>query len=352
MRLFSSAVTRRVWIALLFLLLLSVASFAQQERQSDAGPPSPQQVQPATPANPNAPAPAAAPDASGRAPAKMQISSPASSTPTEMFIGPGDEGDMNVFSMPELTTHFRVESTGDVNLPLIGKFHIAGMSAEDAQAALEKKYEEGGFLRNPHITVFIKEYTTQGISVLGEVNRPGIYSALNARRLYDLFLIAGGLSPRAGKTVTITHTKDPEHPVVVTLENGGFSANQGNVEIQPGDTIMVSRAGVVYVIGEVNRPGMYVMETAQTASMLQMLALAAGPTRMAALGHTRLIRRTAKGLESQDINLKKIMQAKSGDVDLQAEDIMFVPSSRGKAALERGSGSVLNMLTSLALYHF
>ena len=352
MALFSSAVVRRVWIALLSLTMLSVVSFAQEERQSDAGPPPPQQIQPTTPANPNAPAPAAAPDVSGMAPAKVQMSSPASSTPAEMFIGPGDEGDMSVFSMPELTTHFRVEANGDVSLPLIGKFHIAGMSADAAQAAVEKKYEEGGFLRNPHIIIFIKEYTTQGISVLGEVNHPGIYSALNARRLYDLFLIAGGLTARAGKTVSITHAKDPENPVVVTLDHGGINANQGNVEIQPGDTIMISRAGVVYVIGEVNRPGVFVMESTQVASMLQMLALAAGPTRMAALGHTRLIRRTPKGLESKDVDLKKIMQAKGADIDVQAEDIVYVPPSRGKAAIERGSGSVLSMLTNLALYHF
>ena len=94
------------------------------------------------------------------------------------------------------------------------------------------------------------------------------------------------------------------------------------------------------------------METSQTASMLQMLALASGPTRMAALGHTRLIRRTANGLESKDVDLKKIMQAKNADVDLQAEDIMYVPSSKTKAAADRGAGSVLGLLTNLARYRF
>jgi polysaccharide biosynthesis/export protein len=341
---------RRGWIGLLSLLLiLPAVSRAQEDRPPQPGPPPAEQVQPPTATDASSP-PAADEQAPAMATA-VQISSPASSTPTDMLIGPGDEGDMRVFGVPELSTHFRVESTGDVALPLIGKFHMAGLSADAAQEALNKRYEEGGFLRNPHITVYIKEYTTQGISVIGEVRRPGIYSALNARRLYDVFLIAGGLTPRAGKTVTITHAKDLDHPQVVTLEHGA-AANQANVEVQPGDTINVSRAGIVYVIGEVNRPGAFVMESTTTASLLQMLALAAGPTSVASLGHTRLIRRTPQGLESKDVDLKKILQAKASDIEIHAEDIVFVPSSKSKAAMQRGSGSILNMLTNLALYHF
>jgi polysaccharide export outer membrane protein len=342
---------RQGWLTLLSLLLmLPVLGRAQQDSQQPQGPPPAQQVEPPMAADPNAPS--AAPDAANTPAAKVQMSSPASSTPTEMLIGPSDEGEMKVYGVPELTSHFRVESSGDVYLPLIGTFHIAGLTADTAQSELNKKYEEGGFLHDPHITIFVKEYSTQGISVLGEVSRPGIYSALNARRLYDVFLMAGGLTPRAGKTVTITHSKELDKPVVVKLESGA-AANQGNVEIQPGDTITVGRAGIVYVIGEVNRPGAFVMESTTTASLLQMLALAAGPTRGAALSHTRVIRRTATGgLESKDVDLKKIMQAKATDLEVQAEDIVFVPSSRGKAALERGSSSVLGMLTNLALYRF
>jgi polysaccharide biosynthesis/export protein len=348
---FSSSYRSSCFALLALLLMLPVPGLAQQDSQQPQESPPAQQVQPPMAVDPNTPA--AVPGDAPAAPAgRIQMSSPASSTPTEMLIGPGDEGEIKVYGVPELTTRFRVESTGDIYLPLIGKFHISGLSADTAQIELNKKYEEGGFLRNPHVTVYVKEYTTQGISVLGEVNRPGIYSALNARRLYDVFLIAGGLTARAGKTVTITHSKEPDKPVLIKLENGA-AANQANVEVQPGDTITVGRAGIVYVIGEVNRPGAFVMESTSTASLLQMLALASGPTRAAALSHTRVIRRTAKGdLESKDIDLKKIMQAKAKDMEVQAEDIVFVPSSRSKAAMERGGSSILSMLTSLAVYRF
>jgi polysaccharide biosynthesis/export protein len=345
MSLFVSVLARRVWIAILVAGILPAATQAQSDRPSDSGQPGAQQAQPnASDAN-------AAPDAAAAPSGRVQMSSPSSSTPIDMLIGPGDEGEMKVYGIPELSTHFRVESSGDTFLPLIGKFHMAGLSADAAQAQIDEKYESGGFLRNPHVNIVIKEYTTQGISVLGEVNHPGIYSALNARRLYDLFLIAGGLTARAGKTVTITHSKEPDKPVLVTLENG-LAANQANVEIQPGDTINVSRAGTVYVLGEVNRPGAFVMETTQTPSLLQLLAAAAGPTRTAALSHTRLIRRTPHGLESKDVDLKKIMEAKAGDLEVQADDIVFVPSSRTKGMMPGGAGSMLGMLANLAIYRF
>jgi polysaccharide biosynthesis/export protein len=349
MSLFITVLTRRVWIAVLVAGILPAATQAQSERPSDSDQPSAQQAQPPNASDANAPP--AAPEGTAAPSGRLQISSPASSSPTDMVIGPGDEGEMRVYGVPELSTHFRVESSGDTYLPLIGKFHMAGLSADAAQVQLDEKYESGGFLRNPHINLYIKEYMTQGISVLGEVNHPGIYSALNTRRLFDLFLIAGGLTARAGKTVTITHSKEPDKPVEVTLASG-VAANQANVEIQPGDTVNVSRAGTVYVIGEVNRPGAFVMETTQTPSLLQILAAANGPTRMAVLNHTRVIRRTPKGLESTDVDLKKIMQAKAGDVEVQADDIVFVPSSRARGALERGSGSILTMLTNLAVYRF
>jgi polysaccharide biosynthesis/export protein len=94
------------------------------------------------------------------------------------------------------------------------------------------------------------------------------------------------------------------------------------------------------------------METTQTPSLLQILAAAAGPTRMAVLSHTRVIRRTPKGLESKDIDLKKIMQAKAGDIEVQAGDIVFVPSSRTKGLMSGGAGSMVGMLANLAIYRF
>lgn len=170
MSLLVSVLARRVWIAVLVVGILPVATQAQSDRPSDSGQPPTQQSQP--PNASDAKAPPAAPEGNAAPSGRMQISSPASSTPVDMLIGPGDEGDMTVYGVPELSTHFRVESSGDAYLPLIGKFHMAGLSANAAQAQINEKYESGGFLHNPHVNIYIKEYMTQGISVLGEVTRP------------------------------------------------------------------------------------------------------------------------------------------------------------------------------------
>jgi polysaccharide export outer membrane protein len=251
--------------------------------------------------------------------------------------------------VPELNQHLRVSTNGNISLPLVGEIHIAGMTAEEAQSDLEKRFSDGGFLNNPHVTIYVKEYTTQGISVLGEVTKPGVYPALAPKRLYNLFLEAGGLTQRAGKQVTVTHSGDTQ-PVTVALSNDPVKSAEANIEVLPGDTVAVSRAGVVYVLGEVNRAGGYVMENNDSMTVSQAVALAAGPTRAASLNRAKVIRRTTGGLREVEVPVKKIMEGKSPDTQLQAEDILFVPTSRGKALMEHSAQSITGMITGLALY--
>lgn len=275
-----------------------------------------------------------------------------SSTPIKLLIGPGDEGDMSVYGMPEMLTHFRVGADGEVNLPLIGTVKIAGMTANDAEAAIAKRYEDGGYLKSPQITVMVKDYTTQGVSVMGEVNRPGVYSPLAARRLFDLFLAAGGLSPRASRTITVQHADDKQRPDTITLSADLMATPETNVSLKPGDSVIVARAGVVYVIGEVNRPGEFVISAGSNMTALQVLAMAAGPSRFASLSKVKLMHKTADGFSTSEVDLKKIMDSKSKDVALNSDDIMLIPASKGKIAAERGTSSVLGMLSNLALYRF
>jgi len=130
---------------------------------------------------------------------------PSSVPSRRLTIGPDDELDVSVYGVPELSQHVRVDTSGDVHLLLIGPVHVDGLSSEEAQAVIEKQLMEGRFVKNPHVTVYLKEFTTQSVSVVGEVNKPGSYPALTTRRLYDAFQQAGGLTPTAGK-VSITHS--------------------------------------------------------------------------------------------------------------------------------------------------
>jgi polysaccharide export outer membrane protein len=173
------------------------------------------------------------------------------------------------------------------------------------------------------------------------------------RRLFDAFLAAGGLSPRAGNTITITRGKQSGKVDTIRLTSDPEKSAENNVFVEPGDTIIVGRAGIVYVLGEVSRPGGFVIDNPEgRISLMQVFAMAAGPTRMANLGKVKILRRTPTGLENMELDIRKVLAAKGPDVPLQSEDIVFIPASRGKMAAERGASSILSMVTSLALYRF
>jgi polysaccharide export outer membrane protein len=278
-----------------------------------------------------------------------QKGNPAELGPT-VRIGPGDELDISVFGLPELSDHSRVSDSGDVSLPLIGNVHLAGLSSSEAQALIERRLVDGHFVNSPHVSVYVREYTTEGISLMGEVNRPGVYSALGAHRLLDLIETAGGLTSKAGRTVTVAHRDDPNHPIALTLSNDAVKTAENNIELEPGDTIVVSKAGIIYVVGEVNRPGGFVMEDNKiTAS--QVLAMAAGPTSMASLNRAKMIRHTPEGLKDIPLPFKKILQAKIPDIQLQPDDIIWVPSSRTKVIASTTTSTIISTAASLAIYH-
>jgi polysaccharide biosynthesis/export protein len=284
------------------------------------------------------------------APTQIGVSkgNPSEAAPT-VRIGPGDELDITVFGLPELSQHVRVSNAGDVSMPLVGTVHLAGLSSDEAQSLFEKLLADGNYVNNPHVTVYVKEYTTEGISLIGEVARPGVYPAIGAHRLMDLIQTAGGLTEKSGKTVTVSHRADPEHPVILALSDDAIKMAQNNIDLLPGDTVVVSKAGIVYVVGEVNRPGGFVLE-GNNIMASEALAMAAGPTRLASLNRTRVIRRTSEGLKDTPLPLSKVLEAKSPDVALQANDIVYVPESRIKGAIS--AGNVVSLLASAAIYRF
>ena len=285
--------------------------------------------------------------------ATVADSQPRKGNPTELGptvrIGPGDDLEINVFGLPELSQHARVSDSGDVSLPLLGNVHLAGLSSNEAQALIERRLASGYFVNNPHVSVYVKEYTAEGISLMGEVNKPGVYSALGAHRLVDLIQTAGGLTDKSGRTVTVAHRDDPKHPITLTLSNDAAKTVENNIELLPGDTIIVSKAGIIYVVGEVNRPGGFVMEN-NKITVSQVLAMAAGPTRTAALNATKMIRHTPEGLKDMTLPLKKVLEAKLPDIELQPDDIIWVPNSKTKGIAGSIPSTVINMLVNLAIY--
>ncbi|MGH9521251.1 MAG: polysaccharide biosynthesis/export family protein, partial [Terriglobales bacterium] len=207
----------------------------------------------------------------------------AADTQHAIMIGSGDLLEVSIFGVPDLTRTVRVSDSGTVYLPFIDAVKVAGMTTEQAQGLIAKTYQEGKFLRDPQVSVLIKEYATQGIAVMGEVGKPGIYPLLGEVRLFDAISAAGGTTPKAGPKVTILHRGHTNEPQVITIGASGEGASQSNVALQPGDTVIVSKAGIVYVMGDVIKPGGFVMENADSLTAMQAVALAQGTTKTAAL---------------------------------------------------------------------
>ncbi|MGO9166641.1 MAG: polysaccharide biosynthesis/export family protein [Candidatus Sulfotelmatobacter sp.] len=280
-----------------------------------------------------------------------QAASPESPRPlpnSNVKLGLGDLIEITVFGVPDLSTKTRISGSGDVYLPLIDYVHVADLTTDEAQELIQKRLEDGGFVRGPHVAIFVDESASQGVNVMGEVNRPGIYPAIGERRLFDLISAAGGLTDRASRKITIEHHGDPGQKVDLQLSSSLAEDTQNNVDVDPGDTIIVSRAGIVYVVGDVQRPSGFIIED-NALSVLKALALAGGGTRTSALNKTRILRQTPNGMQEIPIQLKKVLYAKAPDMALVKGDILLIPGSSAKAAAYRTADAAMSLSTALAV---
>jgi polysaccharide export outer membrane protein len=263
-------------------------------------------------------------------------------------LSAGDLLEVGVYNVPELSTKARVGSSGDVYLPLIDYVHVSDLSVEEAQALIEKKLEDGGFVRSAHVTVFVDESAAQGVTVLGEVAKPGIYPALGDRKLYDLISAAGGFTPSAGRKVSIIRQHNQSAPITVNLPRNLADALEDNIDIMPGDTITVPRAPIIYVVGDVGRPAGLLVDNG-TLTVLQALALAGGTNHTAKIGAVRIIRKGPDGMVETKVPLKKMLEAKAPDITLQADDILFVPLSGVRVAAGASFNAAMTAAAGLAI---
>lgn len=266
-------------------------------------------------------------------------------------IGTGDLLNIVVFDTPELTTSVRVTQDGEINLPVLGLMKLAGLSTSEASIKIEEELRNRRLILDPHVTIFVAEYASQGATVMGEVRAPGVYPTLGTRKLLDMISLAGGVITTAGKAVSIVHRNDPQHPVTVALQSGPATMYaQENPVILPGDTIIVSKAGVIYVVGDVLKPGGFLIDNNTPVSLMQSLTLAGGWDKTAALSKTKLIRKTTEGREEVDVDLKRIAYGSQADIPVKDGDILFVPSSIPKTFTYRGIEAAITITSSLIFY--
>lgn len=265
-------------------------------------------------------------------------------------VSNGDMLDVMVFESPDLSAKARVGEDGDVLLPLIGKVRVQGLSLADASAEIRARLMQRQFVKDPKVVVSISEFASRGVSVLGEVKKPGIYTAMGSHRLNDYISLAEGLTEQAGTNVAITHRASPESPAVVHISSTGKREAGSNPAIEPGDTIMVPKAGEVYVVGDVVRPGGYLMDHDEQLTIVQALALAQGANRTAQLKHSVIIRKNSAGRTEIPVDVDKVLTNQSKDVALIDNDILFIPVSKAKTAFHRTLEAIVQTAVGAASY--
>jgi len=274
-----------------------------------------------------------------------------SSRPPTITIGAGDQLDVEVFDTPELSGTTRVSQSGEINITVLGNVRVAGLTANEAARKIEAELKSHGILLDPHVTVTISEYASQGATVTGEVHAPGVYPTLGNRRLLDMIALAGGVAPSAGRTATIIHRDDPQHPhdVLLVANNNRLSA-QENPVIYPGDTVVIDKAGIIYIMGDVGKAGGYLIDNNEHLSLLQALTLAGGWTRTSAQSKVILIRKVPQGREEIKLDLAHVVRGQQADIKVANGDILYVPSSIGKLFAYQGITAVIQGAEQAVVY--
>jgi polysaccharide export outer membrane protein len=266
-------------------------------------------------------------------------------------IGPGDFLDVSEFHTPEFHSAVRVSNSGTVTLPMVNEVRIGGMDEQGAAHAIEAALVAKGMLLHPQVSVLVTAYAGQDVSVLGEVARPGVYPYTLHHRLLDLLSSASGLSPNAGRLVNVFHRNDPQTPHPVVLDPSGTdTGSDHNPDLSPGDTVQVSRAGLVYVIGDVVRPGGFPVDPAQGLTVVQALSLAWGPSQNAATSKGLLIREQNGGRTMTVLNLKRMLRGQEPDQPIHDRDILFVPDSTAKNLWNKTVESAIQSAIGVTIY--
>jgi len=296
--------------------------------------------------------------------------------PQDYRIGPEDLVEISVFEVPELSRTVRVSASGDISLPLLGTMKVDGFTPLQLEQAVMASLRQS-YVKDPQVSVFLREYRSDPVSVVGAVKAPGLYQIQTQKTLIELLAMAQGLSesPRMlpGRTIMITHKSRPEAaaadssaaptngtalpaqwkeieeiPLKDLLESGD---SRWNVPIYPGDVIKVVPAGTFYVAGDVNQPGGFPLTDFDYVSAIQALAMAGGTKRTAKLTEAVIIRRDPEGNRAEEqVNLKQIYEGKGEDVKLGSNDILFVPGSVSKAAGLRAIEAAIQIGTGVLIW--
>jgi len=301
----------------------------------------------------------------------LQADQPASSVKAAYTFGPDDGLSINVVDLPELDAKtlgtIKVDHQGNIQLPLAGRLHAAGLTAEGLEKEIGKHLLS--VMNAPEVSVSIAEYRNHPVAVLGAVRSPGVYQVSGQKSLYEILSMAGGLSPDAGNQVKITREVAVGHlplPHVKTDPTGKYEVGElnvrklvqakspeDNITVLTNDVITIPKADLVYIVGAVRKPGGFALVEKEQLSVLQAVSLAEGLVQTAGAKKARILRQpSTPGGERTElpVNVSRILEGRDRDVALQANDILFIPTSIAKTASLRAIEAAVQVGTGVAVF--
>ncbi|MGC2511220.1 MAG: polysaccharide biosynthesis/export family protein, partial [Acidobacteriaceae bacterium] len=252
-----------------------------------------------------------------------------------IVLHPGDGINVSVYGVADYKISARIAGDGNVDLPLIGSTHIAGLTVEQAQQLVAKKLIDGQMIISPDVLISVVDSNVDIIGVMGEVNSPRAIPAFAPMSLFDALSAAGGLKPDASHSISILR-KDVNEPLLVVLNSNPANAVDQNIPLYPGDRVIVPRTGVVYVVGAVLHSGAYPITPDTPLTLTQAVTLAGNTGFQAAPTDTRIIRTTGAKRREIRVNLSRVTDGKDPDPILQNDDIVMIPTNMMKAAIKGG----------------
>ncbi len=267
----------------------------------------------------------------------------------DALITAGDQLSVVVFDTPELSGPMRVRNDGTIDLPLLGSISVNGLNLSSAAKLIQDRLISGDYMKDPQVTVSFLDYSNHFATVLGEVARPGPIPLIGIRNVWDIVGAAGGVTPTAGSRVLIFHGDNSLNGEIYNINWSHDLQGQANPIVNPGDIVQILRAGVVYVVGEVNQQGGYPI-THENLTLAQAVALAGGIKYTSKASKSQWIHTVGSKKVVTEIDVPRILKGKSADIALKDDDVIYVPNSESKVAILRGLQAAVSITSALVIY--
>jgi polysaccharide export outer membrane protein len=265
----------------------------------------------------------------------------------DIFLQQGDVLTVHLYGTTDYSPSVRISMDGTVQLPLIGRLHMEGLTVHQAESLIATHLKSAGMYRDPQVTIELTEAPNQSVTITGEVH--GVIPVQGRKRLLDVLSAAGGLTASASHVITIDRPGAPQ-PIVVDLGTDPAKSASANIPIFAGDTIIVPRVGVVYLLGAFKIQGAIPIQQNAPLTLMQVTALGGGAGFQGRFKDLRIIRTEGLTRKVVSVDIKKVLNGTAPDPVLQADDIVLLPTNEMKAAIKGGGAGVVIALGTLLLY--